>query len=62
MELTNNDIVIDLVDLSHAVDTALRSAAVGDLRIARGHMLDVKKQYDRVMRDMNELIEGKCNG
>ena len=62
MELTIIDIVIDLVDLSHAVDTALRSAAVGDLRIARGHMLDVKKKYDRVMRDMDEVIEGKCNG
>lgn len=44
------------------IETVKKLLKEGYKWIARGYMLDVKKQYDRVMRDMNNLIEGKCNG
>ena len=56
MKRTRDDIIMDLVDLNSAVNLALRSAAMNDIKLVENHMLDVECAVRKTEIDL-DMIE-----
>lgn len=55
MKRTRDDIIMDLVDLNSAVNLALRSAAMNDIKLVGNHMLDVEGAVRKTEIDLDLL-------
>ena len=55
MKRTQGDIVLDLSDVADALFKCIRSNAVGDMPMVRGHLLEVEQALHKVEKDLDIL-------
>lgn len=53
MKRTQGDIAIDLSDVADALFKCIRSNAVGDMPMVKGHLLEVDQALNKVKTDLD---------
>ena len=53
MKRTHGDIALDLSDVADALFKCIRSNAVGDMPMVRGHLLEVEQAIEKTRTDLD---------
>ena len=53
MNRTQGDIALDLSDVADALFKCIRSNAVGDMPMVRGHLLEVEQAIEKTRTDLD---------
>ena len=62
MNRTQGDIALDLSDVADALFKCIRSNAVGDMPMVRGHLLEVEQALHKVETDMDIMEHPESYG
>ena len=62
MKRTHGDIAIDLSDVADALFKCIRSNAVGDMPMVKGHLLEVEQALHKVETDLDIMEHPELYG